>query len=37
VQVGMVESVKVGVLELLRTQGVGQMQALEAGEIIQDD
>lgn len=34
VSIGVVQSVKQGVLELLREQGVGAMQALGAGEII---
>lgn len=36
VTVAAVESVKSGVLELLREQGVGAMQALNSGEIIID-
>jgi hypothetical protein len=34
VQIGMVESVKSGVLELLRGEGVEAIQALGAGDII---
>lgn len=37
VSVTAVESVKAGVLELLRSQGVGAMQALEAGDVIDVD
>jgi hypothetical protein len=37
VSIGAVETVKAGVLQLLREQGVGAMQALESPDIIDAD
>jgi hypothetical protein len=37
IEIGVVESVKVGVLDLLRSEGVGAMQALNQGTVIDVD